>query len=425
MKKYFFRYITASLLLMLLGFFTSANAAVWKSENKWNEQWENTYREWVKKNWTEEFFMDEKKPIYYKFAHDCADAVYAMRLVFSYEHKLPFVIHNTQRKSKKKSRRGPKFISNSMKYWDRLPEAKRVRKFMDYVADMTSTKTLGIDTYPIALNQIKPGDIYAAPGVHSYQIVNVTETGVAEVMSSTTPKAPRFLDRIASFPFYVPEDIKHHRDGYRRFIQPQNIRKPLKDQPGFSLEQYKIAAAVKHNYVRFTDIIASALGKRREKPDDKTLRLLIALCMYANDRSVYVYDALWHLQSIRKKGRRCMNAREYDSYSTPSRDKRLKAFFTAVGDHFQKTKNYRPNTQPQRWARILFSKTRPAPKESKELNDFCMVQMSLGEKYYMPLRELRQNLMAGKLVSDPNAPLEYRWGVYDDDKPYKSSCKTY
>ena len=424
MKKYIFQYFISCTVLMLLTFSGVANAAVWKSKNKWNNQWENTYRAWVKKNWTEEFFMDKKKPIYYKYATDCADAVYAMRLVFAYEHKLPFVIHNTQR-GKKKERRGPRYISNSMKRWDRLPKAKRVRKFMDYVADMTSTKTLGVDTYPIALNQIKPGDIYAAPGVHSYQIVNVTEAGVAEVMSSTTPKAPRFLDRVESFPFYVPEDSKRHRDGSRRFIQPQNIKKPLKKQPGFSTEQYKIAAAVKYNYVRFTDIIASALGKRAEKPDEKTLRLLIALCMYANDRSVYVYDALWHLQSIRKKGRRCMNAREYDSYSTPSRDRRLKAFFDAVGNHFKKVQKYRPNTQPQRWARILFAKKRPSPLEAKELNNFCMVQMSLGEKYFMPLRELRANLEAGMLVSDPNAPLEYRWGVYDKNKPYKSSCKTY
>lgn len=431
MKKYIFRYTVVCISLLLFSLLNTARAEIWKAENKWNDKWEGTYQNWVKKNWTEEFFMNEKKPIYYKYSHDCADAVYAMRLVFAYEHKLPFVIHNSQRKRKKKKgrknkKRQSRYISNRMKRWDRHPEAVRVRKFMDYVADMTSTKTLGIDTYPIKLNQIKPGDLYAAPGVHSYQIVNVTKAGVAEVMSSTTPKAPRFLDRIESFPFYVPEDSKHHRDGYRRFIQPQNIRKPLKKQPGFSTEQYKIAADVKHNYVRFTDIIASALGVRPEKPDEKTLRLLIALCMYANDRSVYIYDALWHLQGLRKKGRHCMNAREYDSYSTPSRDRRLTAFFDAVGGHYSRVVKYKPNTQPQRWAKTLFSKTRPKPADTKELNDFCMVQMSLGEKYFMPLRELRRNLMDGKLVSDPNAPLEYRWGVYDRKvNPYKPECKTY
>ena len=110
--------------------------------------------------------MNEKTPIYYKYSHDCADAVYAMRLIFSYEYKLPFVIHNPSRPGK--------LISNRKKRWDKLPQEKRVRKFLDYVADMTSTKSLSRDTYPIALDDIKPGDIYAAPGVHSYQIVNIT-----------------------------------------------------------------------------------------------------------------------------------------------------------------------------------------------------------------------------------------------------------
>ena len=263
---------------------SSAYAVVWKAENTWDNVWEKRYQHWVKNNWTEEFFMNEKKPIYYKFAHDCADAVYAMRLVFAYEYKLPFVINNPSRPGKT--------ISNGKISWDKYPEPVRVRKFMDYVADMTSTKSLRHDTYPIALDAIKPGDLYVAPGVHSYQIVNITETGIAEVMSSTTPKAPRFLDRIASFPFYVPEDNKRHSDGYRRFIQPQNIRKSIKRQPGYDIEQFAIAESLQHNYVRFTDIIASALGKRKEKADEKTLRLLIALCMTANDRSVYIYDAL-------------------------------------------------------------------------------------------------------------------------------------
>jgi len=391
------------------------HAMVWKSVNTWDKVWENRYQHWVKNNWTEDFFMNEKKPIYYKYSHDCADAVYAMRLIFSYEYKLPFVIHNASKPGK--------MISNGMTHWDKYSEPRRVRKFLEYVADMTSTKTLAFDTYPIALDSIRPGDIYAAPGKHSYQIVNITENGVAEVMSSTTPKAPRFLDRIPSFPFYVPEDYKRKSDGYRRFIQPQNIRKPIKRQPGYSEEQYDIARAVEQNYVRFTDIIASALGKKKERADEKTLRLLIALCMYANDRSVYVYDALWHLQEMKKKGRRCMNRREYDNFSTPSRDRRLKAFFNAVKNHYERNARYKPWTQPQRWAKTLFSPQQPRPADVKKLNEFCMVQMSLGEKYFIPLRELRQNLAAGKVVSDPNAPLEYRWGA--QSKPYKAKCKTY
>jgi hypothetical protein len=314
-------------------------------------------------------------------------------------------------------------ITNGKTRWDKYPEPKRVRKFLDYVADRTSTRTLARDTYPIALDDIKPGDIYAAPNVHSYQVVNITEEGVAEVMSSTTPKAPRFLDRIPSFPFYVPEDIKRKRDGYRRFVQPQNIRKSLKKQPGYSDEQFKLAKLVKYDYVRFTNIIASALGKRKEEADAKTLRLLIAMCMYANDRSVYVYEALYKRQEMKKKGRKCMTRREYNNYSTPSRDRRLKAFFNAVKNHYERNSKYKHWTQPQRWAKALFSPAEPPPAEVKELNKFCLVQMSLGEKYFIPLRELRRNLAAGKVISDPNAPLEYRWGA--QTSPYKARCKTY
>ena len=390
-------------------------AVVWRATNTWDNVWEKRYQHWVKNNWTEEFFMDPKKPIYYKYAHDCADAVYAMRLIFSYENKLPFVVNNP-------AKRGRTF-SNGKTRWDKHPEPVRVGKFLDFIANYTSTRSLEKDTFPVALDDIKPGDLYVAPDVHSYQIVNITDTGIAEVVSSTTPRAPRFLVRIPSFPFYVPEDLKGKSDGYRRFIQPQNIRKKITAQPGYNDEQFKIAKAVNYDYVKFTDIVSSALGKRKEQPDEKTLRLLIAMCKYANDRSVYIYDALWYLQKIRKKGRKCMTKAEYNNYSTPSRDRRLKSFFTAVKNHHEKNQQYKHWTQPQRWAKALFSVTEPRPKEVEDLNSFCQVQMSFGSEYYIPLRELRQNLSAGKVISDPHAPLEYRWGA--QLSPYKPVCKAY
>ncbi len=404
-----------SLLLLFFISTSSLHAAVWKATHQWDEAAEKDYQQWVQNNWTEDFFMNEKKPLYNKLEHDCADATYLMRLVYSYEKKLPFVIHNAHKRGR--------LISNKMRNWDRLPQDKRVRKFMEYVSDATSTKTLRHDTYPIALNDLKPGDVYVAPGVHSYQIVNITDTGVAEVMASTTPKAPRFLSRISSFPFYIPEDRKHKSDGYRRFIQPQNIRKAKRKQPGYSDEQYKIAADVRYNYVAFTDVIARRLGKRPERIPEKTLRLLIALCMYANDRAVYVYDALWYLQKIRQQGRQCMTRQEYDNYSTPSRDRRLAAFFGSVKHHLDKTWKLNSTHEAQIIAATIFRKEPPPPRETKLTNDFCMVQLSLGEDYYMPLRELRQNIEAGKIVSDPHAPLQARWGI--GSERYVPKCRTY
>jgi len=402
--------------LVFFLFITSHSyAAVWKAESSWDAEWEEKYQQWVQQNWTEEIFMDPEKPIYYKFENDCADAVYAMRLIFAYEAKLPFVIHNAHKRGR--------IISNKMRNWDKLTEPQRVRKFMDYVADMTSTKSLRHDTYPIALNALKPGDVYVAPGTHSYQIVNITETGVAEVMSSTTPKAPRFLSRISSYPFYLPEDRKHKGDGYRRFIQPQNVLKPARSQPGYNDEQYRIAADVNYNYVTFTDIMARQLGKRPEKISEKTFRLLIALCMSANDRAVYVYDALWHLQKIRQNGRQCMTRAEYDNYSTPGRDKRLKSFFSSLKTHLDQSWVKDSQSRPQIMAATIFKESTPPPLQTKWLNDFCPVQLSLGEDYYFSLRELREKMQAGKVVSDPHAPLEHRWGL--SDERYQPRCRTY
>jgi len=404
-----------SIVILAWAFAIPTQAAVWNAENTWDTEWEDRYREWVRENWKENFFMNEETPLYYKLEHDCADAVYLMRLVFSYEHQLPFVINNAHDKGD---------ISHKMKKWDRLSGDKRVRKFMDYVADMTSTKTLKNDSYPIALDDIKPGDLYVSPGVHSYQIVNITETGIAEVMASTTPKAARPLSRYESFPFYVPEDTKNMSDGYRRFKQPKNIHKHITKQPDFSDEQYKVADEVEQNYVGFTDVISKKLGTREETPAEKSERLITALCMYANDRGAYVYDAQYHLLEMKKKGRSCMTKTEYDNFSTPGRDKRLTKFFGAVGDHIKENYQKDKNAAAQRWAAAIFSEKEPHPRDIKELNAFCKVEISLQSGIFMPLRDLRKKSEAGVLVSDPNAPLDYRWGITTEPE-YKSKCPTY
>jgi sugar phosphate isomerase/epimerase len=395
-----------------------ASAEVWPVEHEWDNTWENHYRDWVRTSWKDDIFMDPSKPIYYEFENDCADAVYMMRLIFSFENRLPFAINNRDKAGK--------LISNSMSTWDNLAPPQRVRQFMNYVADMTSSESLSNDTYPIALADIKPGDVYVAPGVHSYQIVEVTDAGIAEVMASTTPKQARYLLRTPSFPFYVPED-KRLRDGYRRFKEPQNIMQPANQQPGYSEEQFQLAADLGGDYVAFTDIISKKLGRRTETADEKTQRLLLALCMYANDRSVYVYDALWYLQKIRNGGRHCMNAKEYEDHSTPGRDKRLKMFFDSIRRHLDRVGRFDPRSQPARWAKAVFSNDQPPPQEMQNLNNFCEVQMTLvgeGERdYKMTLRELRQNVDAGTLSSDPHAPLEYRWGIVK--QPFVSGCPVY
>jgi hypothetical protein len=419
MKKTHQRTGMKGLFLIILFLFISfsAEAAVWQNKNTWNDRWERQYQQWVQKNWTPDKFMNPKNPHYFLIAHDCADAVYLMRLIFSYENKLPFVIHDPARPSR--------LISNKMKKWDRVPKGnKRLREFINYINLKVGTRSIANDTFPVALSDIKPGDVYVTPGTHSYQIAGITETGVPIIMSSTTPASPKMLARLTSFPFFVPED-KRKRDGYRRFIQPQNIRKAIHRQPGYSDEQYRVAARTNYNFIYFTDVMAKKLGKRPETQEEKSNRLINALCAFAQERTNYVTTAVYYMENIRKHmKRRCMDRSEYDYYSTPSRDKRLKRFFQEVRNAaFSKGQRSNPNEwSAKRVAKAIFE-PKPNARDLRDMRFFCQVHTMEDSRQTLSLRQLWLNLARGLVSSDPNAPMEARWGLVK--RPYKQECRRY
>jgi len=413
------KFLKYTLIVCFLIFSQTSSADVWKTgNNHWNNNWENKYRNWVAKEWKPDFFMNTKKrPQYYRIPHDCADAIYLMRAVFSYENKLPFKIHYLAKKNK--------YISNTMKNWDKFPQSQRFRKFARFMNDRVGTRTFFRDSFPIALADIKAGDLYAQPGSHSYAINGVTETGVLAIMSSTTPSAPKNMIQLYSFPFFIPTDTVRMTDGYRRFMWPRNIDKPVQQQPGFSSEQYQIAQSVGLNYIPFTDIIAKKLQRRKEPLEEKTMRLMHSLCSFAKERVNYVNDGLAYLNSLKKKGkRRCMNATEYDYYSTPSRDKRLYRFFQEVYKiAYSGGKLTEDEVNAQILARTIFHPELPDGL-LKELDDFCGLPIYPGNNTkHINLRQLWKSMDARKLSSDPHAPFVNRWGL--TAKKYVGSCKTF
>ncbi len=412
------------LLLLFSLWSVSLQAAVWKSQNNWSNAWEVKYQNWVANSWKPNFFMNPKNQKYYRVPHDCADAIYLMRLVFSYENRLPFVINNANKPGK--------LLSNQMKQWDRLPENQRLRQFMLYINDRVGTRSLSKDTYPIPLSQIRSGDLYVEPGSHSYEIVGITDTGVPVIMSSTTPASPKMMIQLYAFPFFIPKDRQNMTDGYRRFKWPRNILKPMQQQPGYSNEQYQIAAATDYNYVAFTDIIAKKLRRRPEPLTEKTKRVLQGLCSFAKERVNYVNDGLNFLHKLRSgkigRGRgavrQCMSAKEYDYYSTPSRDKRLKRYFQEVLNiAYAGGVLKEGEITPQLVARAIFHDQVPAEIE-RAMDQTCRIAVyPQDDRKYINLRQLWQNISKGKLSSDPHAPYENRWGL--TDKPYVKQCHTF
>lgn len=407
------------LLVFALGI-SSLQAAVWEASNTWSNVWETKYQNWVAKSWKPNFFMNPETKTYYKIPHDCADAIYLMRLVFSYENKLPFVINNANKPSK--------LITNKMIQWDGLAEEQRLRKFMLYINDRVGTRSLAKDTYPIPLGQIRSGDLYVEPGSHSYEIVGITDTGVPVIMSSTTPATPKMMIQLYAFPFFIPKDKKNMTDGYRRFKWPGNIKKTMQEQPDFSSEQYTIAAKTDYNYVQFTDIIAKKLRRRPEPLNEKTQRVLHGLCSFAKERVNYVNTGLKFLHQLRAKKdstgtviRHCMNAKEYDYYSTPSRDKRLKRYFEEVLNIAYKGGILKEGQlTPQLLARAIFHDEIP-PALEQAMDKTCRLAVyPENDRKYINLRQLWKNIATGKVSSDPHATYQNRWGL--TDKAHVKEC---
>ncbi len=411
-------FIKVTIVLCACVLATTSHAGVWSSGNNvWNGSWEVKYQDWVSKEWKPNFFMDNTKPEYDRIPHDCADSIYLMRAVFAYENKLPFKIHYLSKKNK--------YITNAMSKWDKIPQNQRFRQFALFINDRVGTRSLPRDTFPIALSQIKAGDLYVEPGTHSYAMTGITDTGVTAIMSSTTPASPKNMIQLYSFPFFIPHDPVGMTDGYRRFKWPQNIAKPAQQQPGFSNEQYQIAQKVGLDYIPFTDIIAKKLARRKEPLEEKTMRLMHSLCSFAKERVNYVNDGLAFVTRLKSQGKRsCMNAKEYDYYSTPSRDKRLFRFFAEVEKiAYTGGELTEDQVNAQVLARTIFHPELPDGLIT-ELDNFCGLAIYPNEnKKHINLRQLWDALKTGKVSSDPHAPFDNRWGL--TEKKYVGSCRTY
>jgi hypothetical protein len=134
------KYFILSVIAMLFHFNTS-QAAVWNETNQWNESWESQYKEWVRANANVKMFSEEIKSNgepnpYYGIRVDCADLVYSLRIIFSFENKLPFAMTNPVRINSS-------LITNQFSRYDSVVEGvPRLKKFLVYVYDLVSTHGL-------------------------------------------------------------------------------------------------------------------------------------------------------------------------------------------------------------------------------------------------------------------------------------------
>lgn len=414
------------ILLLAWLFFTPVQAQVWSDQNTWNAAWEKSFEKWVEASWSVDVFSKknldsgELNP-FYGIRTDCADTVYSMRIIFSYQNKLPFVAIDPTG--------GRNLISNRMKRWNKISdEGLRVRQFLLFAYDAFSTKSLPADTYPVAISRetVHAGGLMmtTSRNHHSWTIQNILAIGVPHLIfnSSVGATSKPILQQRTSWPnpewVYEGDFSPAGGAGLRYWRQPQDIRRPAWEVPGYSEEQYQIPLA------RWTDVVQKKLALASESDSAKLQRLVESACAGAQGRVASVREGIQYLATV---GGRCLSYEEYDIYSTPSRDHRVFDDLIALRRVYRDFVQSQRDLQLPEQVRAQMNKIFPAillPPAIERQNmapsavskdSVCIFEYASGKT--LDLAEYKRRSFAGLLSNNPNDSLTARWGDSSSEEP--------
>jgi hypothetical protein len=300
------------------------NSKIWTPANSWNLSWEKVYSAWVKKEFNKDFFVK------YNIKTDCADVAFSLRWIFARIHSLPAA--NTLAGS------GVLFTHESMKNeWSKKPTAtewhkdQRFLAALNYLLQNSYTKTLYKDTYPIkiAIENFHEGTINLL-GHHTQIISKLDFSGESApiwLLQSTMPSMIRVLsEEVMMDP--APTDKALGGVVQMRWPVYQNgkwLLTPRNLMPAFSEEQYDPA------FINDTKNFTLSIINR--------LQISFIPKNIVNKSLESIATSLQERVAIVKEGHDfCLindcsdGTTNYENYSTPSRDKRLKEKFKAVDE---------------------------------------------------------------------------------------------
>lgn len=243
--------ISLFIVLLISMFSMNARCEVWHSSNKWNDEWEDKYQQWINFNLRKNIFTDSEG-VLSGVATDCADALYDVRILFSYEHSLPFMI-NAPDVLKDKM----KIFGSDTNMFDDVKEGRaRVRAFLNYVNDEIGTENLPKDTFPVQIKRINSGIVYHVEwslfgkiNHHSYIVKGFNRNKELLYYASDAPKKVRELQIDTKYPRFSFESAPY---GFRKWRWPEDLlldEKQISPLKGYSPEEYQIAAKVGKRHI--------------------------------------------------------------------------------------------------------------------------------------------------------------------------------
>jgi hypothetical protein len=243
------------------------------------------------------------------------------------------------------------------------------------------------------------GSVQEDPG-HAELVKEVADTGAVYLIGSTVPKEIRKLNTTSSLVFMPVETTT----GFRNWIQPPYYTRSIETLPGYSLQQFNDIGrgwAGTRSLSNWTSQVQSRLALREETRIEKITRQVENICRLVNSRVDIVLKAEAHRIKV---GGACMNINDYDSYSTPSRDKRiittLKQLTSVAG-------------------RMGITAAQRAKPLKPFLKDCPNIQIAPTQ--FITLYDFSIRALKGKVSSNPNDSFGARWGLEEST----SNCPEY
>jgi hypothetical protein len=426
---------------LLILFTAPLRGQVWEHQHSWSNEWELQYSQWVaSKEVHKKIFTDKSSP-FFGIQADCADNIYALRIIFSSINSLPFSLVQNRyvprglklRKKGNPANKKLPTLSNLTKKFNHFKNPReRLVAFINEVGDQRGTYHMGLmDTYPIDLKSVRPGDIFSYDLTlkgktlrHVVIVKNVHDTGTFDFLYSTQRimnnnigffrgwrKSPRELKlKLEQDIKFLPKRSTH---GFRRFIWPRHtFTKPRNYPKAYQYNRGQFKLAKKLGPKKFFQYVKQLHKKVDEDPNRLLSRKLGAVCELAQERIKAVKEAY---SLIKRRGGKCLSYREYDIHSTPLLDKVIKQNINSLLYSWEYVTK---NTLDPKLKNLVtdFMNFKSGP----DLKEFC--PLNIGKDMVLTLGDMFKRMRKNQLSSDPHDSLLLRWG--EPGKKQKR-CKRY
>jgi hypothetical protein len=355
---------------------------IWTAKYSWDQSWEKRFADWM------ETEVDARFLSRYNISTDCADAMIALRWIFSRIHGLSM--------GSSLAGSGVIFSNDSFRRaWDGLSthdlwyNDEVFLAAIDYLMDNAYTNTLWEDSFPVAIKKehLHAGTffLYKTRGqISGHTQIILRARSQIIIAESTVPRRVRDLSiRV----FYPPTPI-HDYSGVRSFkwlkmgANGKNYLVEAKDHPHFSEEQYD------ENFIGEFGEFYNAVFYRLELKYNYRIHLRNLKKMVKSQLKSRV-DVVNEGYEICSRQDCSPGSENYENWSTPSRDKRIKETFMAMDKIVEKNgkKFYK--------------------KRYEWYLKFKKLKIANGQK--IRFKDLKETFLNDQFSSEPTSSVQERW----------------